>query len=204
MSKTLNPDVQYYLSSVPLSSLGAFNAGLTSLTENFMKQKLGIPQSPLNHTCDDHGNIDKASALVKQMLKIRPVSAHISAHGIELAVESVGRVLAKAIAQEKKANPPHDLESVLRSPGMICVRLKNTTSGPPSKEISNHSWGTAIDFNIVGNEPPGDTGKVVPKFIAALIPFFNEEKWVSGAGFKKRMDSMHFEVSEEQLNNWFP
>lgn len=205
MSKTkttpINPEVAHYMQPVPISFVKPFNTGLTSAGEKFMRAKLGDPKLPLSH--NDCLN-DHASDIVKKSLKTIKINNHLSITGITEAVESVERVLRKAFAQQKLAPESHDLESVLRSPGMICVRLRNVTSGPPSNAISNHSWGTAIDFNILGNEPPKDTGKFVPRFIAVLIPLFNQEGWFSGAGFSKSMDSMHFEVSEEELNKWFP
>jgi len=39
------------------------------------------------------------------------------------------------------------------------------------------------------------------KPLAALIPYFNREKWYSGADFPTE-DSMHFEVSKELLGMW--
>jgi hypothetical protein len=68
-----------------------------------------------------------------------------------------------------------------------------------SNQISNHAWGTAVDFKIVGFEAPPNTGQSVPRFIAILIPLFNEAGWYSGVGFH---DSMHFEVSEERIRKW--
>lgn len=82
---------------------------------------------------------------------------------------------------------------------MICVRRRKPTSGAISQKISNHSWGTAVDFKIVGFDAPGNTKHNVPKFIAIMVPFFNKEGWLSGIAFN---DSMHFEVADETIKKW--
>lgn len=82
---------------------------------------------------------------------------------------------------------------------MFSVRLRKPTDGSVSKEISNHAWGTAIDFKLVGATVPGNTGSVVPRFIAILVPFFNEAGWFSGIAFR---DMMYFEVAEQTIRRW--
>jgi len=91
------------------------------------------------------------------------------------------------------------LDAVLSTEGMLCVRRRKPTSGAVSKKLSNHSWGTAVDFNIVGFAAPGNTKQNVPKFIATMVPFFNKEGWLSGIAFN---DSMHFEVADETIKKW--
>jgi D-alanyl-D-alanine carboxypeptidase len=88
---------------------------------------------------------------------------------------------------------------VLSNEGMLSVRMRKPTDGSVSKQISNHAWGTAVDFKIVGFEAPGNTGQTVPRFIAILIPVFNAAGWYSGVAFH---DSMHFEVSEQRIRQW--
>ena len=77
--------------------------------------------------------------------------------------------------------------------------MRKPTDGSVSKKISNHAWGTAVDFNIVGFEAPANTGHTVPRFIAILIPLLNAVGWYSGVGFR---DTMHFEVSEQRIREW--
>jgi len=113
--------------------------------------------------------------------------------GLKPAVESAKAVLDSVV----KDHP--DLEGVLSTAGMLCVRYRKPTSGKKSTAISNHSWGTTIDFKIVGFDAPGNTGSTIPKFIAVMLPYFNEAGWYSGIAFH---DSMHFEVSEEMIRKW--
>ncbi len=65
--------------------------------------------------------------------------------------------------------------------------------------ISNHAWGTAIDLKLDGMAPPRSTGSMVPYFIAALVPYFNQAGWYSGIGFA---DDMHFEVADQTILQW--
>ena len=113
--------------------------------------------------------------------------------GIRPALNSVQKVLAAVFA----ANP--DLKTVLSTEGMLCVRRRKPTSGAVSKKLSNHSWGPAVDFKIVGFDAPGNTKQDVPKFIALMVPHFNKEGWLSGIAFN---DSMHFEVADETIKQW--
>ena len=79
---------------------------------------------------------------------------------------------------------------------MMSVRYRKPTDGSTSTAISNHSWGTAIDFKIVGHSAPANTGHKIPRFIAVMLPSFNRNGWYSGIGFH---DTMHFEVSEDTI-----
>ena len=83
--------------------------------------------------------------------------------------------------------------------GMLNVRLRKPTSGTPSTQISNHSWGTAVDFKIVGQNAPGNTHDMIPRFIAVMLSAFNKAGWYSGIGFH---DTMHFEVSDALIQKW--
>jgi hypothetical protein len=178
-----------YSELVPLSSITPFNVGLTSASEATMISVLGRPKMPL--TTDDQP--DHASDIVKHLEGKAKLSDRISVRGIGPAIVSLRKVLEKV-----KAERP-DLFNALSSAGMLVVRLRRPTSGRPSAQISNHSWGTAIDFSIDGGRPQGDTGQVIPRGIALLVPYFNAQGWYSGIAFH---DDMHFEVSEEKIRAW--
>ena len=102
---------------------------------------------------------------------------------------SLERVLNKANAANS------GLMDVLRTQGMLNVRLRKPVHGV-SHKISNHAWGTAIDFNLVGQDAPKDTNNMLPLFIAVLLEPFHAEGWFSGIAFH---DDMHFEVAEETI-----
>ena len=174
---------------VPLSSITPFNVGLSSATEETMISLLGRPKLPL--TIQDQP--DHASDTVKRLETTAKVSSNIRVNGIKPAVKSLRDVLAKV----GDANP--QLLAALSSAGMLVVRLRKPTSGQPSNKISNHAWGTAIDFSIDKKGPVGDTGQKVPRGIALLVPFFNAAGWFSGIAFH---DDMHFEVADETIRKW--
>jgi hypothetical protein len=73
---------------------------------------------------------------------------------------------------------------------------------PPSKQFSNHSWGTAVDIKIKGALDPRGDG-MTQLGLLALHPFFNAERFFWGAGFKGEFeDSMHFEASDQLVKDW--
>lgn len=186
-------EADYYLSMVPLHDMLPINAGLRSAQEETMISLLGSPQTPLT----THDQPDKASPLVKALKVTEKLSANIKATGIRPAIASLGQVLEKAIAQE--AEDGHNFDAVLDDAGMLVVRYRKPTNGHPSTKISNHSWGTAIDLRIVGHDAPGNTHGMIPRFIAVLLPFFNQAGWYSGIGFA---DTMHFEVADSTIHKW--
>lgn len=174
---------------VSLSSITPFNVGLKSASEETMISALGRPRMPLTV----HDQPDHVSDTVKRLQITAKVADNIRATGIKPAVKSLRDILGKAAASDP------GLVRALSSAGMLVVRLRRPTSGTPSTKISNHSWGTAIDFSIDGKDPVGDTGQKVPRGIAMLVPFFNAAGWFSGIAFH---DDMHFEVAEETILKW--
>jgi hypothetical protein len=175
-----------FMAPVPIHSILPINVGLSPAQEATMISILGSPSIPLTTDCQN----GKASTKVKSLQETRQITAVFKLTGIKPALDSVQTVLANVFA----ANP--GLEAVLSTEGMLCVRRRKPTSGAVSKKLSNHSWGTAVDFKIVGFDAPGNTKQNVPKFIALMIPHFNKEGWLSGIAFN---DSMHFEIADETV-----
>ena len=186
---TLQSKIDYYLEPLDLTSILPINGGLSSASEPTMISILGSPKMPL--TIADQP--DRASPKVKALKLTEKLSEHVAVTGIRPAVKSLETVLSEVL----QAHP--DLAEVLGTEGMLNVRLRKPTSGKKSKKISNHSWGTAIDFKIIGNSAPGNTKSKVPRFIAVMVPIFNKHGWYSGIAFH---DTMHFEVAEETVREW--
>lgn len=174
---------------IPISSVPDINKGLSSPSLQTMIDALGRPREPLDVSCRN----DQASPVVKRLLETRRMTPKFRLTGIKPALDSVEGVLAKV----KEANP--ELIEQLSTVGMTCVRHKKPPHGPPSNEPSNHSWGTAIDFNLIGHSAPKNTRPNVPRWVAMMIPFFNEAGWFSGIAFD---DAMHFEVATETIHQW--
>ena len=181
------PDAARFFSErVDLTDLLPINSGLSSAQEQTMISLLGSPRMPLTTI----GQNERASDLVKRNVVLQRMSPLFRLTGLKQAIADVATVLEKAFAQEP------DLATVLSTEGMLSVRMRKPTDGSVSTHVSNHAWGTAVDFKVVGFDAPANTGSTVPRFIAILIPLFNDAGWFSGVGFH---DTMHFEVSEERI-----
>jgi hypothetical protein len=150
---------------------------------------LGRPLLPLSV----NDQPDHVSDVVRKLKTTVKVSSKIRVTGIKPAVNSLKDVLTEVGDSDAK------LLDALASAGMLVVRLRRPTSGKPSTKISNHAWGTAVDFSVDGKPPAGATGQKVPRGIALLVPFFNKAGWYSGIAFH---DDMHFEVAEETIRKW--
>jgi D-alanyl-D-alanine carboxypeptidase-like protein len=176
---------------VPISSIPNLNKGLTSAAESTMIAMMGAPREPFTTSCQN----ERISPQIKPLLETRRMTPQFRLTGIKPALDSVEALLAKV----KVTNP--ELFDQLDTKGMICVRHKKPTDGSVSHQASNHSWGTAVDFKLIGGQAPGNTGPNVPRWVAILVPFFNAAGWVSGVGFHAR-DAMHFEVADETIRKW--
>ncbi|MHA4811479.1 M15 family metallopeptidase [Flavitalea flava] len=193
VSADLTKEINFYLTMVDASESLPMNVGISSCKQETMISVLGSPLMPL--TTSDQP--DRASPMVTRLKQTATIGKHLVVTGIKPAITSLQAAVAQAFLQEK--NNGHDFESVLSNDGMLNVRLRNPTSGKPSSLISNHSWGTAVDFKIIGHSSPGNTGHSIPRFIAILIPFLNAAGWFSGIAFH---DAMHFEVADETIKQW--
>lgn len=179
----------FYMQKIPLKDVLPINKDLSSAKENTMISAMGSPKIPLTTSCQNA----RASDIVKAAMVTEKVTDFLRLTGIRPAVQSAKNILATVFKDFA------DLRDVLRTEGMLCTRYRKPTSGKKSTEISNHSWGTAIDFKIDGYDAPRNTGNSIPRFIAVLLPYFNRSGWYSGIAFN---DTMHFEVAEETIRKW--
>jgi D-alanyl-D-alanine carboxypeptidase len=196
MTTAITPDgrsradiARYYSQRVDLADLLPINKGLSSAKEETMISLLGSPRMPLTTI----GQNERASHLVKRNLVTERMSPLFRLQGLAPAIADLKKVLEQTFGAES------ELASVLSTEGMLSVRMRKPTDGSVSTHISNHAWGTAVDFKIVGFDAPANTGPTVPRFIAILIPLLNAAGWYSGVAFR---DTMHFEVSEERIREW--
>lgn len=180
---------KFYAELLPLSNFLPINKDLSSASENTMVSILGSPKLPLTTACQN----SRASDLVKSLKTVDKMSNVFSLTGIKPAVESVKAVLTTIFNEEP------DMESLLSTEGMMCVRFRKPTSKKKSTKISNHSWGTAVDFKVQGFNAPANTGQKIPRFISIMLPQFHAAGWFSGIAFH---DAMHFEVAEETIRDW--
>ncbi len=157
--------------------------GLSFTPPDIMLDTIGHPGAL------DPGCATPTNAKLKALL-VRKNVGPFKVEGLKPAVEALEHVLARV----KQKLPV--LFGQLGTEGMLCCRLVIGSN----HTISNHAWGTAIDLTVKGVLEPLGSSKV-QLGTWAIAPFFNEEKFYWGAGFR-RHDSMHFEASEELINEW--
>jgi hypothetical protein len=166
---------------IPIPPTNTFNQGLHSASEQIMLQIFGVPGAKTK-------NCSPVTGSFKQRIVTRNVGP-FSVSGLDTAVTSLKAVLDEAAQQIP------NVVSVLKTAGMLCVRLKrgSTTS------FSNHSWGTAVDLFFDSDVIPMGTQKTYFGCLQ-LAPFFNKHGWYWGAGFSGgSVDSMHFELAQETI-----
>ncbi len=160
------------------------NRGLEVAGPDYLEAKLGRPREVLTDTCEPMTNEALKSKLV--LTQVGPIMVNM----LEPAVESLRRVFANV----ERADP--DLYARINTSGSLCVRrIRGTVD-----RLSTHSYGLAVDLNIDGQLDNFTDGKT-QLGLTILADFFHAEGWVWGAGFR-REDSMHFEISRRQLDEW--
>ncbi len=114
------------------------------------------------------------------------------ATGLRPAVSS----LQTALSQVQREQPA--LYAILGTAGMLCCRYVRGSQ----TAISNHSWGTAIDFTLNGVlDRRGDDQVQVG--LTLMAPIMNQHGWYWGAAFRTE-DAMHFEASQSLIAQWAP
>lgn len=166
------------------------NKGVSAAKQKTMLEIFGRPCS-LSADCTAVTN-----AKVKALLKTASVGP-FKVTGIKPVVEALTRIFARV-----KKDEPELFEAVGTAGVLCCRRVRRPPGQNPSPNFSNHSWGTAIDLTIKGRLDPRGDGST--QFgILLLAPYFNEERFFWGAGFKGASeDAMHFEASDELIRAW--
>ena len=82
--------------------------------------------------------------------------------------------------------------------GPYVARYKRgVTHDGNARNLSNHAWGTAIDFNVPQNRlgrPPARLGG--DGCLLELVPIANDLGFYWGGHFSGRLDGMHFEIAQ--------
>lgn len=160
------------------------NAGLQGTGNAYMLALLGNPRSSYGADCRAVTNPKLLKLLVTDSIGPFRVT------GIRPAVESLKQVFAEI----KVARPAE--YAALGSAGMLCARLVRGSKS----SISNHSWGTAIDFTL--NKVLDQRGDNMVQYgLTTIAPIFNKHGWYWGAMFSTE-DGMHFECSRQLLAKW--
>lgn len=157
------------------------NAGVSPARQQTMLALLGNPSSIYDDQCQPVTN-----PVLKKLIVLEDVGP-FKVTGLKPAVEDMKLVFSRVAAVRP------DLYASLGTAGMLCCRLVRGSA----TAISNHSWGTAIDLKINSELDRRGDGLVLQGLID-LAPFFNEQGWFWGAGFRTE-DGMHFEMGEERI-----
>lgn len=173
-----------YASVVLIAGRRDVNRGLTVASPSFLEGFLGRPRQVLSDDCEPMDN-----PKLKELLIVEQVGP-IKVQMLRPALDSLKVVF------EKVRETDQDLYDRISTAGSLCVRrIRGTTD-----RTSTHSFGLAVDLNIDGHLDGFADGKT-QLGLTILADFFHAEGWVWGAGFS-REDSMHFEVSRQQLERW--
>jgi len=179
-----NDILDAYAQVVLIANRTQVNRGLQVAGPNYLEQKLGRPREVLSDTCEPMTNAALKAKLVLE--EVGPIRVRM----LKPAADSMRRVFEAV----QRADP--DLYARINTSGSLCVRrIRGTVD-----RLSTHSYGLAVDLNIDGHLDNFADGKT-QLGLTILADFFHEEGWVWGAGFG-REDSMHFEISRRQLDEW--
>lgn len=179
-----NEILDSYAQVVLIANRTSVNQGLQVAGPRYLEEQLGRPRQELSDACEPMTNEALKSKLVIE--QVGPIRVQM----LRPAIASLARVFEKV----KRADP--DLYARINTSGSLCVRrIRGTTDS-----LSTHSYGLAVDLNIDGHLDNFTDGKT-QLGLTILADFFREEGWVWGAGFQ-REDSMHFEISRRQLDEW--
>ncbi|MEM6939693.1 MAG: M15 family metallopeptidase [Pseudomonadota bacterium] len=179
-----NDIIDAYAQVVLIADRRNVNKGLQIAGPRFLAEKLGRPREVLSDNCDPMTN-----PRLKEKLFTRRVGP-IRVTMLEPALESLARVF-----ENVRITDP-DLYARINTSGSLCVRRIRGTRD----SLSTHSFGLAVDLNIDGKLDTLGDGKT-QLGLTILADFFRNEGWVWGASWR-REDSMHFEVSRRQLEQW--
>jgi len=160
------------------------NNGLQVAGGSYLSEKLGRPREDLNDKCQPMTNPELKAKLVTE--QVGPIRVSM----LQPAITSLKTVFENI----QSADP--DLYNRINTAGALCVRRIRGTQN----SLSTHSYGLAVDLNIDGQLDNFTDGKT-QLGLTIIADFFNDEGWVWGAGFR-REDSMHFEISRRQLDQW--
>lgn len=171
---------------VTKASLGALNVGLVAVSNTYMLEKLGNPR-------ETYSQLDQpvTNPKLKRNIKVENVGP-FKVNGLAPAVDSLKAVMADIA----KMQP--DVYIGLKSAGMlVCRNQRGSTT-----QISNHSWGAAIDLTLYGKLDTRGNNKI-QHGLTLIAPIFNQHGWYWGAGFHTE-DAMHFECSRALLESFLP
>ena len=179
-----NDILDAYAQVVLIADRRNVNRGLQVAGPDYLEARLGRPREVLSDSCEEMTNVSLASKLVTE--QVGPIRVRM----LQPAIDSLRRVFENV----RQTDP--DLYARINTAGALCVRRIRGTQN----RLSTHSYGLAVDLNIDGRLDTLGDGRT-QLGLTILADFFHAEGWVWGAAFG-REDSMHFEISRRQLDEW--
>jgi hypothetical protein len=179
-----NEIIDQYTQVVMVADRRQINQGLFVAAPSYLIEKLGMPRPDLNDNCQQMTNPRLVDKLVTE--QVGPIRVQM----LRPAADSLKRVFDNIQKTDK------DLYDRISTAGSLCVRRIRGSAN----SVSTHSFGLAVDLNIDGRLDTLGDGRT-QLGLTILADFFNTEGWVWGAAFG-REDSMHFEISKKQLDEW--
>lgn len=185
-----------YTDLVNVPPKDTFNLGLTSPRNKDMLNYFGHPVRHGRYNADGSCSTPNNTTFSNR-LRTRSVGPFRTT-GIEPAIESLKDVFSRVESEVP------DLYAILGTAGMQCARYTKIKRPDGSIRIgpnlSNHSWGTAIDIKLDGQLDAQGNNKV-QRGLLILSSYFNSAGWYWGAAFPTE-DAMHFEASRSLLARW--
>lgn len=179
-----NDIIDAYAQVVLIADRRNVNKGLKIAGGRYLTEKLGLPRQNLSDKCEPMTNPRLKSKL--KTTQVGPIRVTM----LQPALDSLARVF-----ENVRITDP-DLYARINTAGALCVRrIRGTTN-----RVSTHSFGLAVDLNIDGKLDTLGDGRT-QLGLTILADFFRTEGWVWGASWR-REDSMHFEISRKQLDQW--
>ena len=162
-------------------AMGSINSGLTSPSNAFLTELFGKPRKSFTSDCQPIENTEYAKFIATVQI------GNFRATGNKAFLDLVAQGFAEMYSKEPS------LWNAMGSAGCLCCRLVRGSQ----TSISDHSWGTAIDFTISGQlDTRGDN--LTQKGLARVYDFLYPKGIFWGAGFSTTEDAMHFALSKEK------
>lgn len=185
-----------FLELIPVPPRSTFNLGLSSPKNADMLELFGHPVVGAKYRSDGECTPADSSAFLARL--VTESVGPFRATGLKPALASLREVLTRV------RNEVPELYALLGTAGMHCARFTKIRKpgggiriGP---NVSNHTWGTAIDIKLDG-ELDAQGNNRTQRGLLILSSYFNAAGWYWGAAFPTE-DAMHFEASKSLLARW--
>lgn len=188
------------LEQIPRPDHGSINSGLSACKADTLRRWLGEPRINKDYNAEGSEPTNKRILSLLTQAKLGHFRVRCLKPLAERLTAGYAEILARGAnwnIKPEQRQMYQELASKLGTAGALNVRYvrgSHTT-------LSNHSWGTAIDFTFAGKLDARGDGMVY-QFELELYKIFKDLRlgifW--GAGFSTE-DGMHFELADETITD---